>query len=97
MGEIRVTFGALEAARTDVAATAGRISGRLDDLRRAVTPLAATWEGAAAEEYRARQRQWDTAAADLSRVLMDIGRALGEAEAGYRATESANAALWHRS
>jgi 6 kDa early secretory antigenic target len=96
MGEIKVTFGALEAARADVAGTATRISGRLDDLRRAVTPLAATWEGQAAAEYQARQRQWDTAAADLTRVLADIGRALGEAEAGYRATENANAALWRR-
>jgi WXG100 family type VII secretion target len=94
MGEIRVTFGALEAARTDVATTSTRIAGRLDDLRRAVTPLAGTWDGRAAAEYRARQRQWDTAAADLTRVLADIGRALGEAEAGYRATENANAALW---
>jgi WXG100 family type VII secretion target len=96
MGEIKVTFGALEAARTDVASTAARISGRLDDLRRAVTPLAATWEGQAAQEYQARQRQWDVAAADLARVLVDIGRALGEAEAGYRATENANASLWRR-
>jgi WXG100 family type VII secretion target len=79
-----------------VASTAARISGRLDDLRRAVTPLAATWEGQAAQEYQARQRQWDVAAADLARVLVDIGRALGEAEAGYRATENANASLWRR-
>jgi WXG100 family type VII secretion target len=77
-----------------VASTATRISGRLDDLRRAVTPLAATWDGQAADEYRTRQRQWDTAAADLTRVLADIGRALGDAEDGYRATERANTALW---
>jgi 6 kDa early secretory antigenic target len=94
MSEIKVTFGALEAARGDVGTTAARIAGRLDDLRRVVTPLAATWQGRAAEEYQGRQRQWDTAAADLTRVLTDIGRALGEAEAGYRATENANAALW---
>ena len=94
MGEIKVTFGALEAARTDVASTATRIAGRLDDLRRAVTPLAAAWQGQAAGEYQVRQRQWDAAAADLTRVLADVGRALGDAEAGYRATERANAALW---
>ena len=94
MNEIKVTFGALDAARTDVAGTAARISGRLDDLRRAVTPLAATWQGHAADEYRSRQRQWDTAATDLTRVLGEIGRALGEAESAYRATESANAARW---
>jgi WXG100 family type VII secretion target len=96
MAEIKVTFGALESARTDVVGAATRISGRLDDLRRAVAPLVATWDGQAAEEYRGRQRQWDGAAADLAGVLSDIGRALGDAEAGYRATENANAALWRR-
>ena len=50
MSEIKVTFGALAAARDDVVSTAARISGRLDDLRRAVAPLAATWEGRADEE-----------------------------------------------
>jgi WXG100 family type VII secretion target len=94
MGEIKVTFGALEAARADVMGTAARIAGRLDDLRRAVVPLAATWEGQAAQGYRDRQRQWDVAAADLTRVLTDVGRALGSAEAGYRAAETANANLW---
>ena len=96
MSEIKVTFAALETARGDVASTATRISGRLDDLRNAVAPLAASWEGTAADEYRARQRQWDAAAADLTRVLVDVGRALGNAEDGYRATEKANAALWNR-
>jgi early secretory antigenic target protein ESAT-6 len=94
MGEIKVTFSALEAARGDVVGAATRIAGRLDDLRRAVVPLAATWEGQAAQEYRVHQRQWDVAAADLVRVLGDVGRALGEAEAGYRAAETANANLW---
>ena len=94
MGEIKVTFAALDVARGDVVGTATRIAGRLDDLRRAVVPLAATWDGQAADEYRIRQRQWDTAAADLTRVLADIARALGDADDGYRATETANAALW---
>ena len=94
MGEIKVAFGALEVARGDVVGMATRIAGRLDDLRRAVVPLAASWEGQAAQEYRARQRQWDAAAADLTRVLAEVGRALGEAEAGYRAAEAANTGLW---
>jgi WXG100 family type VII secretion target len=94
MSEIKVAFAALEAARADVVGAAARITGRLDDLRQAVVPLAATWQGQAAQEYRDRQRQWDTAAADLTRVLADVGRALGEAEAGYRAAEATNANLW---
>jgi len=45
MGEIKVAFAALEVARGDVVGMATRIAGRLDDLRRAVVLLAASWEG----------------------------------------------------
>ena len=94
MTEIRVTFGALESARADVAGTAARISGRLDELRRFLAPLAATWEGQAAQDYQGRQRQWDTAATDLAAVLAQIGVAVGAANDGYRQVEQANAARW---
>jgi WXG100 family type VII secretion target len=94
MPEIKVTFGALDAARADVAGTATRIGTRLEDLRRLLAPLVATWEGQAAEEYRTAQRKWDTAAADLTAVLAQIGVALGSAHDGYRQVEQANAARW---
>jgi early secretory antigenic target protein ESAT-6 len=94
MPEIKVTFGALDAARADVAGTASRIGTRLEDLKRLLAPLVATWEGQAAEEYRTAQRKWDTAAADLTAVLAQIGVALGTAHDGYRQVEQANAARW---
>jgi WXG100 family type VII secretion target len=94
MSEIRVSFAALESARADVAQTATRISGRLDELRRFLAPLASTWDGRAAEDYQARQRQWDTAATDLAAVLGQIGVAVGAANDGYRQVEQSNAARW---
>jgi 6 kDa early secretory antigenic target len=94
MPEIKVTFGALDAARADVAGTANRIGTRLEDLKRVLAPLVATWEGQAAEEYRGTQRKWDAAAADLAAVLGQIGIALGAAHDGYRQVEQANAARW---
>lgn len=94
MPEIKVTFGALDAARADVAGTASRITGRLEDLKRLLAPLVATWEGQAAEEYRTTQRKWDAAATDLAAVLAQIGLALGNAHDGYRQVEQANAARW---
>ena len=94
MSEIRVSFAALESARADVAQTATRISGRLDELRRFLAPLAATWDGRAAQDYQARQRQWDTAATDLAAVLGQIGVAVAAANDGYRQVEQANAARW---
>ncbi|HYH30194.1 MAG TPA: WXG100 family type VII secretion target [Pseudonocardia sp.] len=94
MSEIKVTFGALEAARADVGGAAARISARLEELERFLAPLVATWEGQAATDYQARQRQWDTAAADLAAVLAQIGVALGAADESYRQVEQANTARW---
>ncbi len=92
--EIKVTFGALGAAQSDVATTASRITGQLEDLRRFLAPMVATWQGQAAAEYQVKQRQWDTAAADIAAVLAQIGVALGAANDGYQQVERANAARW---
>lgn len=94
MSEIKVTFGELAAAHAGVTSTAARITGRLDELKRFLAPLAATWEGAAAADYQARQRQWDVAAADLAAVLARIGAALGSANENYQQVENANARRW---
>lgn len=94
MSEIRVSFGELSAAQQSVASTSHRISGQLDELKRYLAPLAATWEGQAAQDYQARQRQWDTAAADLTAVLAQIGVALGSANDNYQLVEQANARRW---
>jgi early secretory antigenic target protein ESAT-6 len=94
MSEIRVTFGALETAQADVSGVAGRMSGQLEDLKRFLAPLVASWEGQAATEYQAKQRQWDTAATNLATVLGQIGVALGAANESYRQVEQANASRW---
>jgi 6 kDa early secretory antigenic target len=94
MPEIKVTFAALETARNDVTLTAGRISEQLGDLQRFLAPLVAAWEGQAATEYRAKQRQWDSAAADLAAVLGQIGVALGTANESYRQVERSNTERW---
>ena len=94
MSEIKVTFAALEAAQADVSAVAGRMTHQLEDLRRFLGPLVATWEGEAATEYRAKQRQWDASASGLAGVLAQIGVALGAAGESYRRVEQANAARW---
>ncbi|GAA1877610.1 hypothetical protein GCM10009836_68770 [Pseudonocardia ailaonensis] len=94
MAEIKVTFAELAAAQSAVAGTAQRINAQLDDLERELAPLVATWQGQAATDYAARQRQWDAAAADLTAVLARIGAALGQADQGYRQVEAANARRW---
>ncbi|MCW2719275.1 MAG: hypothetical protein QOG20_4015 [Pseudonocardiales bacterium] len=92
--EIKVTFSALAAAQADVATTASRITAQLEDLKRFLAPMVATWQGRAAEDYQVRQRQWDAAASDIAAVLAQIGAALGAANDGYQQVERANAARW---
>jgi len=94
MVEIKVTFAALETAQGDVSGAAGRLTGQLEDLKRFLTPMIATWEGQAATEYQVRQRQWDTAAANLAAVLGQVGVALATANESYRQVEQANASRW---
>ena len=48
--EIKVTFGALATAQSDVSGTASRITQQLEDLRRFLAPMVATWQGAAAQD-----------------------------------------------
>jgi early secretory antigenic target protein ESAT-6 len=94
MTEIKVTFAALESAQAGLAGTAGRMAGQLDELKRYLAPMVETWQGRAADDYGIRQREWDTAAAELTSVLTQIGVALGAANDGYWQVEQANAARW---
>ncbi|MEL6893320.1 MAG: WXG100 family type VII secretion target [Actinomycetota bacterium] len=94
MSGITVTFGTIGQAQADVSNTVGRMNGQLDELRAFLAPLISTWEGGASSDYQVLQRRWDTAAADLNTVLMQISQLLGNANQGYQATEMANAAAW---
>jgi 6 kDa early secretory antigenic target len=94
MSEILVTFGELANAQQSVTRIAGQLTAQLEDLRRYLAPLVASWSGQAAQDYQAKQHQWDTAAADLNQVLSQIGVALGHANEGYQQVERANASRW---
>ncbi len=91
---ITVTFGTIAQAQGDVSNTVARMNGQLDDLRAFLAPMVSTWEGGASSDYQVLQKRWDTAAADLNTVLMQISQLLGQANQGYQATEMANASVW---
>lgn len=93
-GHILVNFGTVSQAAADVRQTAATVQGQLDDLRAGVQRISQSWEGSAKEGYDARQREWDSAAADLHSVLVQIAGALDSAAQNYQATESRNASIW---
>lgn len=94
MSEIKVTFGALSTAQADIRSTLTRINGMLEELDAGLRPIAATWQGEAALFYREKQREWNTAAADIGVVLDQIGRAVGTANENYQQVETRNRSLW---
>jgi early secretory antigenic target protein ESAT-6 len=91
---IKVAFNSVADAASDVRSTAGQVRAQLDALRAGVDRVAQSWEGAARQTYQARQAEWDSTAADLHAVLLQIAGALQTAAESYQATESRNAAIW---
>ncbi len=89
-GEVRVTFGELDAAQGNITSTVNAINSQLDDLKSFLAPMVSTWDGQAAETYNALQRQWDTAAAELNQVLAQIASAVGTANEAYQVAENTN-------
>lgn len=94
MGEVKVTFGEIANAQSNVSNTSNQVNQLLEDLKAFLAPMVATWEGEAAAAYNEKQRQWDTAAADLNQVLNQIGVALGTANQNYQDAENRNRGLW---
>lgn len=94
MSEILVTFSSLHQAQTDVVSTAASLNHQLADLKSFLAPMVSTWSGAAAQNYQAKQRVWDSAAQDLNDVLARIGQALGAATEDFQRAEASNANVW---
>ena len=92
--QIRVSFGALDAAVGDIAAGVAAQGQRLSELKASIAPMVASWEGAAQSAYAAHQAKWDSAWAELTEALQAFQRATDTANASYQAGESANASSW---
>lgn len=89
-GVVKVTFGELAAAQSNISSTVNAVNGQLDDLKSFLAPMVSTWDGAAAQSYNDLQRQWDAAAAQLNQVLAQIATAVGTANDHYQQAEHAN-------
>ena len=84
-GELLVHAETLSTASQNVATAFNELNTRLHDLRTLLQPMTQTWTGQAAQDYQARQRQWDQAQTDLNEVLQQIGKVLEVAQQQYGA------------
>ena len=89
--QIKVTFAQVQATQEHAQQTVTFMNNSFSDLKSYLAPMVSTWSGQAAENYNAKQAQWDAASRDLNEVLAAIGRALGAANEGFQTTESQNA------
>ena len=86
--DIRVQYGVLEAAESNVQSTVNFMNTQLDDLRHYLRPFILKWLGEGSTAYQAVQRTWDTAAADLNQILGLIPPALRETHDLRRTADS---------
>jgi 6 kDa early secretory antigenic target len=94
MSEIKVNFQEIAAASQSINTTSNTLDSLLSDLKSNLAPIGASYTGAASEAWQEKQRQWDTAYADLRQVLSSIAAAVGQAGENYQATEQANTNRW---
>lgn len=91
---IKYQFGAIEAAAADINASSGQINAMLDDLKRGIQPMVATWEGDSATAYQEAQMKWDKAAAELNQILTTIAQAVRQGNDHMSEINRAAASSW---
>lgn len=88
--QIRVHFGALDNAVSDLNAGANAMNQRMSQLQSDIQPMVSTWSGGAQQSYHSAQKQWDQGWQELAAALQQLQRATGQANDGYNAGEQAN-------
>ncbi len=93
--EIKYNFPLLNHAADQCGMGTKNLTGELDDLKRNIQPMLASWDGDAQAAYHARQTEWETAANDLRDLLGKIERALRESAIKMQQREHSNKAKFH--
>jgi ESAT-6 family protein len=91
---VKVTFDTIDTAASDITTTATNLRNQLDDLRKYVQPLVASWTGEAATNYQNLQNQWHTSADQLHQILVQIATTLSTVNNNYRTVEKNVADLY---
>ena len=94
MGEIKVTFEALQAGQQGIQNNYQKLQATLEQLESDLQPMISTWTGTAQEQYMIQKKAWDDGAQSLALVLNNIASAVGQAHDNYTAAESAARNTW---
>ncbi|MGI4894999.1 MAG: WXG100 family type VII secretion target [Janthinobacterium lividum] len=91
---VRVNFNSLATAGADLSAGVASAGTRLENLKGAIAPMVATWDGDAQIAYHEQQTKWDTAWVDLTDALKQLQIATMTSHDGFQAGESSNTSSW---
>lgn len=94
MSGIKVDFGELGNAGSQIDSMARQVDQELDDLHKQIQHLEDIWEGSSATGFQETKHKWETSAHDLQQTLAKIGAAVNVAHENYLQTESKNSARW---
>ena len=94
MTEIHVNFDSLQSGYQGIQANYRRLQQTLDNLNSDLTPMVASWSGAAQESYVTCKNEWNQGAEALSAVLNNIGVAVNQAHENYTNAENSARNNW---
>jgi WXG100 family type VII secretion target len=83
----RVTAADIQAASTATRQTAEEVQSDLNDLRRYVLDVEATWQGVASNTFQVLMHDFDVNSAMLNQALTDIASGLDGNYVNYAGTE----------
>ncbi|QUR66520.1 WXG100 family type VII secretion target [Mycobacterium spongiae] len=89
MSEMHYNFAAIDAGASAIQSEVLTAQGLLDDGKRSLTALQATWGGSGSESYQAVQQRWDSTAAELNAALQSLSKAITESSQAMQGTEQA--------
>jgi early secretory antigenic target protein ESAT-6 len=87
-------FGALNTGAENFAIAANTLRRELDELETSLQAKLAAWEGDTQTAYWECKKKWDAAAADMQRIIAQLGLAIGTAHQNYQAAENFGKSVW---
>ncbi|WP_022868610.1 WXG100 family type VII secretion target [Schaalia vaccimaxillae] len=90
--DLKVNYGALSTASSDLNAGATAIQSALDNMDAELQQLRSNWEGDAQQAYLVAKQQWTEGMTGMRNVLAQISTLVESANQSYNSTDTSNAA-----
>ncbi|MFI0372727.1 WXG100 family type VII secretion target [Actinomadura sp. 1N219] len=83
-------FGAMQQAFAAFQQKSNQMNSELDDLARSVESKLAQWEDGAREAYFQAKQQWEASAADINKIVQQLGAVIQSSQETGQGTVKTN-------